>query len=501
MLLSNEYTLIPHVKILLKYDNNVETSATLKVDDIIACSYRDQDKNSSITGKIGKIGYKLNSSLTAVERSIYLQIDGSKEYAGQVVYVNIDDIVGLKIIKTGSMISNPVCTVENENQSIALIRENDEGKLEYTKNGIDWKGAEGVTLHNIMIRRKKKHPTTNVEVSADPVPSEEHHNDTSSVEGENASSETSNTVTPPSEKPVIVDDGYEEVELTEEYIVDLIDNNPLVLSLKEKVDNIHNTPAVPEEEHHESPAPVDNGLKEIVVANTETLKTLKESVSDYSTIKATVSTLKETIDSLPVEDLKTIKSTVTELQQTINSINNSEDSSSLKSTVSALKEKIDAVPLNDLNSLKEKVETLSQSISAIPVIVSYNKDTEFSGTDSQGYFSNTEEKLEVTLPEFKSFLTTNVAFLLKADTEQFVDGKVTVTIDNGEDENTAVFHKQEIQMNGTNLSKVRFNASFAVSKPTSKIRLHFTTDSTSKVYVLSQSNEDSKTISVFGTGM
>ena len=36
MLLSNEYTLIPHVKILLKYDNNVETSATLKVDDSIA---------------------------------------------------------------------------------------------------------------------------------------------------------------------------------------------------------------------------------------------------------------------------------------------------------------------------------------------------------------------------------------------------------------------------------------------------------------------------------
>lgn len=500
MLLSNEYTLIPHVKILLKYDNNVETSAILKVDDIIACSYKNQDKNSSITGKICKIGYKLNSSLTAVERSIYLQIDGSKEYAGQVVYVNIDDIVGLKILKTGSMISNPICTVENENQSISLIRENDEGKLEYTKNGIDWKGAEGATLHNIMIRRKKKRAVSNVETSTETQPPVDDHHEASLVEGENVSSESSDTVTPP-EKPVIVDDGYEEVELTEEYIVDLIDNNPLVLSLKEKVDNIHNTTVTPEEEHHESPTPVDNGLKENVAANTETLKTLKESVSDYSTIKATVSALKETIDSLPVEDLKTIKSTVTELQQTVNSINSSEDSSSLKSTVSALKEKIDAVPLNDLTGLKEKVETLSQSISTIPVMISYNKDTEFSGTDSQGYFSNTEEKLEVILPEFKSFLTANIAFLLKADTEQFVDGKVTVTIDNGEDENVVIFHKQEIQMNGTNLSKVWFNASFAIPKPTSKIRLHFTTDSTSKVYVLSQSNEDSRNISIFGMGM
>ena len=499
MLLSNEYTLIPHVKILLKYDNNVETSAILKVDDIIACSYKNQDKNSSITGKICKIGYKLNSSLTAVERSIYLQIDGSKEYAGQVVYVNIDDIVGLKILKTGSMISNPICTVENENQSIALIRENDDGKLEYTKNGVDWKGAEGATLHNIMIRRKKKQPVAVVEPSANaPVPTEEHHEEsTTENSGNNVVSETpSDTVQPAN--PVTTDE-YEEVELTEEYIVDLIDNNQSVLSLKEKVDNLSNN-ASNKEDHHES-STGGNSLNEAVTANTEGLKTLKESVSDYNTVKTTLSSLKETVDSLPIEDLKTIKSKVTELQNVVDSINSSEDESSLKSIVNRLKEKVDAIPLTDISGTKERIESLSQTISTIPVIVSYNKDTEFPGVDSQGYFSNTEQNVEISLPEFKNLLTLNVAFLLKVNDTQSTDGKVTVTIDNGEDENTVFFHKQEIQMNGTNLSKFWFNTSFAVAKPTTKIRLHFVTDSAANVYIVSPANGDSKTISVFGTGV
>lgn len=139
MLLSNEYILIPHVKLSLKYDDEVATSATIKVDDVIKCKYRVQDKLSIITGKICKIGYKLNSSLDAVERSIYFQIDGSKEYAGQVVYVNIEDIVALQILKSTSVITNPISTVDNEDQAISLIRENENGIVEYSKDGTSWK--------------------------------------------------------------------------------------------------------------------------------------------------------------------------------------------------------------------------------------------------------------------------------------------------------------------------------------------------------------------------
>lgn len=144
MLLSNEYTLIPHIKITLKYDDGIVQHHILKEDDIIICKYRENTKISTINGKITKIGYKLNSSFTVINRTIYLQIDGSDKHAGHVVYVNIDDIVGIKVLKTGSMISNPVCTVANEDQAVCMLRENENGQLEYSKDGLEWKTVGAV---------------------------------------------------------------------------------------------------------------------------------------------------------------------------------------------------------------------------------------------------------------------------------------------------------------------------------------------------------------------
>lgn len=147
MLLSNEYTLIPHIKITLKYDDGIVQHHILKEDDIIICKYRENTKISTINGKITKIGYKLNSSFAVINRTIYLQIDGSDKHAGHVVYVNIDDIVGIKVLKTGSMISNPVCTVANEDQAVCMLRENENGQLEYSKDGLEWKTI-GATLQS-----------------------------------------------------------------------------------------------------------------------------------------------------------------------------------------------------------------------------------------------------------------------------------------------------------------------------------------------------------------
>lgn len=144
MLLSNEYTLIPHIKITLKYDDGIVQHHILKEDDIIICRYRENTKISTINGKITKIGYKLNSSFAVINRTIYLQIDGSDKHAGHVVYVNIDDIVGIKVLKTGSMISNPVCTVANEDQAVCMLRENENGQLEYSKDGLEWKTVGAV---------------------------------------------------------------------------------------------------------------------------------------------------------------------------------------------------------------------------------------------------------------------------------------------------------------------------------------------------------------------
>ena len=145
MLLSNEYTLIPHIKITLKYDDGIVQHHILKEDDIIICKYRENTKISTINGKITKIGYKLNSSFAVINRTIYLQIDGSDKHAGHVVYVNIDDIVGIKVLKTGSMISNPVCTVANEDQAVCMLRENENGQLEYSKDGLEWKTVGAVS--------------------------------------------------------------------------------------------------------------------------------------------------------------------------------------------------------------------------------------------------------------------------------------------------------------------------------------------------------------------
>ena len=144
MLLSNEYTLIPHIKITLKYDDGIVQHHILKEDDIIICKYRENTKISTINGKITKIGYKLNSSFAVINRTIYLQIDGSDKHVGHVVYVNIDDIVGIKVLKTGSMISNPVCTVANEDQAVCMLRENENGQLEYSKDGLEWKTVGAV---------------------------------------------------------------------------------------------------------------------------------------------------------------------------------------------------------------------------------------------------------------------------------------------------------------------------------------------------------------------
>jgi variable membrane protein, putative len=157
MLLSNEYTLIPHIKITLKYDDGIVQHHILKEDDIIICKYRENTKISTINGKITKIGYKLNSSFAVINRTIYLQIDGSDKHAGHVVYVNIDDIVGIKVLKTGSMISNPVCTVANEDQAVCMLRENENGQLEYSKDGLEWKTV-GAVLPNKPEHKEEEKP-------------------------------------------------------------------------------------------------------------------------------------------------------------------------------------------------------------------------------------------------------------------------------------------------------------------------------------------------------
>lgn len=317
MLLSNEYTLIPHVKVLLKYDNNVESSVILKTDDIITCQYKEQDKTSTITGKIGNIGYKLNSSLTAVERSIYLQIDGSKEYDGKVVYVNIDDIVGIKVIKTGSMISNPVCTVSNDDQSIALIRENQDGKMEYSKDGVEWKivsSGEGL---------KKK----------------DNHDDPSNTDtGEDENS-----------------------EITEGNINDLILNSKTILDIKKDI------------------ASLNDKLEKIPVTyKLEELSGLKDIVDG---LKIKVEKLPASVDIAEDKAFKELKSSLEELQGKVNTLVASKNTvlgentetgnteiDAIKLKINQIETKISAITPQeniDIPGLKRSIDTATENITAL----------------------------------------------------------------------------------------------------------------------------------------
>lgn len=266
MLLSNEYTLIPHIKITLKYDDGIVQHHILKEDDIIICKYRENTKISTINGKITKIGYKLNSSFAVINRTIYLQIDGSDKHAGHVVYVNIDDIVGIKVLKTGSMISNPVCTVANEDQAVCMLRENENGQLEYSKDGLEWKTVGAVSPTNPEHKEEEKpivneHQTTGGESNEKREENSERENsgkDTSvgSNSGSVSENNQGHTVSPVEKKDDKVVDPKPDVEDKHEEV-------------STHVDESHNTVEEKHDDVHTEQHPVSEDVSTSVVGSTE----------------------------------------------------------------------------------------------------------------------------------------------------------------------------------------------------------------------------------------
>ena len=143
MLLDNDYTIIPQIRFTLTYSNDVRKIVTVKTDDVVNCFYNANGTKSSIIGKVTKIGVDFNSSLGAVGNSAYMQIDGSSEYTGQVVYVSPSQVISIDIVSTTGDIDYPVTSIEDENQRVVLVRENEAGVFQYSKNGMDWLSAVG----------------------------------------------------------------------------------------------------------------------------------------------------------------------------------------------------------------------------------------------------------------------------------------------------------------------------------------------------------------------
>ena len=143
MLLDNDYTIVPSIRFTLTYDNGVRKVITVKTGDTIDCSYKKNGERFSITGVVAKIGCNFNSSLGAVGTTAYLQVDGSAEYSGRVEYIQPNQVLTLVVTKTSEVIENVVCSVDNEDQRITLIRENEVGVFQYSLDGLTWKAATG----------------------------------------------------------------------------------------------------------------------------------------------------------------------------------------------------------------------------------------------------------------------------------------------------------------------------------------------------------------------
>lgn len=143
MLLDSKYVIVPSLKFTLTFDNDVRKVILVKTGDTIACSYKKNGEKFSITGIVSKIGCNFNSSLGTVGTTAYLQVDGSSEYSGQVEYIQPSQVLDLTIIKSTDTISNVVCSVDNEDQRITLIRENEVGVFQYSLDGITWRAAVG----------------------------------------------------------------------------------------------------------------------------------------------------------------------------------------------------------------------------------------------------------------------------------------------------------------------------------------------------------------------
>lgn len=154
MLLDNKYTIVPSIKFALTYDDGTRKVITVKTQDTIDCSYKKNGEKFSIRGVVAKIGCNFNSSLGTVGTTTYLQVDGSLEYAGKVEYIQPCQILDLIIVKTSNSIANAVCSVDNIDQKITLIRENEIGGFQYTLDGINWKsptGSQGMSAYECAV--------------------------------------------------------------------------------------------------------------------------------------------------------------------------------------------------------------------------------------------------------------------------------------------------------------------------------------------------------------
>ena len=155
MLLDNQYTIIPSIKFSLTYDNGVRKVITVNSKDLVYCEYKKNGEKFTIKGFVTKIGCNFNSSLGAIGTTAYMQIDGSHEYCGHVEFIQPSQVINIEILLTTNTIENAICSVDNDDQRVALIRENEAGVFQYSLDGIKWKpvtGGQGPSAYECAVK-------------------------------------------------------------------------------------------------------------------------------------------------------------------------------------------------------------------------------------------------------------------------------------------------------------------------------------------------------------
>ena len=157
MLLQNNNCVISKLRFTLTFDDDTTRVIDVKEGDIVTVTYNDDGVKSSIKGKVVKIGVNFNSTIGRVKESSYMCIDGSELYAGKQVYISPDKVLDIYINESSYAIQNPVCTVENPEQSVILVREDELGYFSYSRDGEIWKsvtpnGAPGLSAYECALK-------------------------------------------------------------------------------------------------------------------------------------------------------------------------------------------------------------------------------------------------------------------------------------------------------------------------------------------------------------
>ena len=161
MVIKNEYSMVSIVnklKFTLSYEDNTTRTIIVKQDDTITVSYNDSENNKAvIKGIVKKIGINFNSSIGRVTESAFINIEGINSYDGQKVQISPDDIIDIYINKSSTTLANTVCTVDNDTQSILLLRKDELGDLAFTTDGKEWisirpNGEQGLSAYEVAVK-------------------------------------------------------------------------------------------------------------------------------------------------------------------------------------------------------------------------------------------------------------------------------------------------------------------------------------------------------------